>query len=114
MLEKKHTFCRICEASCGLIASVEDGRVVRTLELPVRLENLAPRALEPPPLGSNPVDRFLFESQRGFCEHYASAFTVMRLRWLSTPRVTATCSLASRRVARRSPTRRTRCSRSSG
>ncbi len=24
---KKHTFCRICEASCGLIASVEDGRV---------------------------------------------------------------------------------------
>jgi len=29
---------------------VEDGRVVRTLTLPVRLENLAPRALEPPPL----------------------------------------------------------------
>ncbi len=24
---KKHAFCRICEASCGLIASVEDGRV---------------------------------------------------------------------------------------
>jgi len=33
--------------------------------------------LQPPPLGSNPVDRFLFESQRGFCEHYASAFGVM-------------------------------------
>ncbi len=33
--------------------------------------------LEPPPLGSNPVDRFLFETQRGFCEHYASAFAVM-------------------------------------
>jgi transglutaminase-like putative cysteine protease len=33
--------------------------------------------LEPPPLGSNPVDRFLFETRRGFCEHYASAFTVM-------------------------------------
>jgi anaerobic selenocysteine-containing dehydrogenase len=28
MPEKKHTFCRICEASCGLIASVEGGRVV--------------------------------------------------------------------------------------
>jgi transglutaminase-like putative cysteine protease len=33
--------------------------------------------LEPPPLGSNPVDRFLFETRRGFCEHYASAFTVL-------------------------------------
>ena len=33
--------------------------------------------LEPPPLGRNPVDRFLFETRRGFCEHYASAFSVM-------------------------------------
>jgi transglutaminase-like putative cysteine protease len=33
--------------------------------------------LEPPPLGSNPVDRFLFDTRRGFCEHYASAFSVM-------------------------------------
>ncbi len=33
--------------------------------------------LEPPALGSNPVDEFLFESRRGFCEHYASAFAVM-------------------------------------
>ncbi len=33
--------------------------------------------LEPPPLGSNPVDRFLFQTRRGFCEHYASAFAVM-------------------------------------
>jgi len=33
--------------------------------------------LEPPPLGSDPVDRFLFESRRGFCEHYASAFAVL-------------------------------------
>ena len=33
--------------------------------------------LEPPPLGSNPVDRFLFDTKRGFCEHYASAFAVM-------------------------------------
>lgn len=33
--------------------------------------------LEPPPLGSNPVDRFLFDTQQGFCEHYASAFAVM-------------------------------------
>lgn len=33
--------------------------------------------LEPPLLGSNPVDRFLFDTRRGFCEHYASAFAVM-------------------------------------
>ena len=33
--------------------------------------------LEPPPLGSNPVDRFLFDTRRGFCEHYASAFSVL-------------------------------------
>ena len=33
--------------------------------------------LEPPALGSNPVDQFLFESRRGFCEHYASAFSVL-------------------------------------
>lgn len=33
--------------------------------------------LEPPPLGNNPVDRFLFDTKRGFCEHYASAFAVM-------------------------------------
>jgi transglutaminase-like putative cysteine protease len=33
--------------------------------------------LQPPALGSNPVDRFLFETRRGFCEHYASAFALM-------------------------------------
>ncbi len=33
--------------------------------------------LEPPALGSNPVDRFLFDSRQGFCEHYASAFAVL-------------------------------------
>lgn len=33
--------------------------------------------LRPPPLGSHSVDRFLFDTKRGFCEHYASAFAVM-------------------------------------
>lgn len=33
--------------------------------------------LQPPTLGSNAVDDFLFETRRGFCEHYASSFTVM-------------------------------------
>jgi transglutaminase-like putative cysteine protease len=35
--------------------------------------------LEPPLLGDDPVDEFLFDTQRGFCEHYAAAFvTLMR------------------------------------
>jgi transglutaminase-like putative cysteine protease len=34
--------------------------------------------MQPPALrGSNPVDEFLFDTQRGFCEHYASAFTTL-------------------------------------
>ncbi len=33
--------------------------------------------LTPPRLGADPVDAFLFESKRGFCGHYASAFTVL-------------------------------------
>jgi transglutaminase-like putative cysteine protease len=33
--------------------------------------------LQPPELGRNPVDEFLFETRQGFCEHYASAFAVL-------------------------------------
>jgi transglutaminase-like putative cysteine protease len=33
--------------------------------------------LTPPALGGQPVDEFLFDTREGFCEHYASAFTVM-------------------------------------
>lgn len=33
--------------------------------------------LSPPLLGEHPVDQFLFDTRRGFCEHYASAFTVL-------------------------------------
>ncbi|MGB5306056.1 MAG: DUF3488 and transglutaminase-like domain-containing protein [Gammaproteobacteria bacterium] len=33
--------------------------------------------LQPPLLGTQPVDEFLFETRRGFCEHYASAFTLL-------------------------------------
>ncbi len=36
--------------------------------------------LEPPELGDDPVEEFLFETRRGFCEHYTAAFvTLMRL-----------------------------------
>jgi transglutaminase-like putative cysteine protease len=34
--------------------------------------------LQPPALtGADPVDEFMFGTRRGFCEHYASAFTVL-------------------------------------
>lgn len=33
--------------------------------------------LTPPLLGNNAMDDFLFKSRRGFCEHYASAFTTL-------------------------------------
>jgi protein-glutamine gamma-glutamyltransferase len=33
--------------------------------------------LEPPMLGRSPVDEFLFDTKRGFCEHYASAFVYL-------------------------------------
>lgn len=33
--------------------------------------------LAPPELGRNSIDEFLFETRRGFCEHYASAFVFL-------------------------------------
>lgn len=32
---------------------------------------------QPPLLYNNPIDEFLFETKRGYCEHYASSFTVL-------------------------------------
>jgi len=32
---------------------------------------------QPPLLYNNPVDEFLFETKRGYCEHYASSFTIL-------------------------------------
>lgn len=40
--------------------------------------------LKPPLLGRDAVDEFLFETRRGFCEHFASAFTVL-LRGAGVP-----------------------------
>ena len=33
--------------------------------------------LSPPILGQNPIDDFLFNTRRGFCEHYASSFVYL-------------------------------------
>ena len=34
-------------------------------------------SLDAPLLGAHPADEFLFDTRKGFCEHYASAFAVM-------------------------------------
>jgi transglutaminase-like putative cysteine protease len=45
--------------------------------------------LEPPALEDNPVDEFLFETRRGYCEHYAAAFvTLMRIAGIPSRVVT--------------------------
>ena len=41
-------------------------------------------SLDPPPLGRESVDDFLFETRTGYCEHYASAF-VFLMRALDIP-----------------------------
>lgn len=33
--------------------------------------------LQPPPLNGNRIDQFLLQTRRGFCEHYASAYTFL-------------------------------------
>jgi transglutaminase-like putative cysteine protease len=40
--------------------------------------------LKPPLLGAQPVDEFLFDSRKGFCEHYASSF-VFAMRAAGVP-----------------------------
>lgn len=40
--------------------------------------------LEPPLLGRNSIDEFLFDTRLGYCEHYASAFVVV-MRMLGVP-----------------------------
>jgi transglutaminase-like putative cysteine protease len=40
--------------------------------------------LQPPRLGANSVDDFIFKSKKGYCEHYASAFAFM-LRSVEIP-----------------------------
>ena len=32
---------------------------------------------QPPPLSGDPTDAFLFDSKHGYCEHYASSFTIL-------------------------------------
>ncbi|NKF23317.1 transglutaminase TgpA family protein [Solimonas marina] len=42
----------------------------------IRNENFV-YTLRPPALGADSIDEFLFDTRRGFCEHYSSAFTFL-------------------------------------
>ncbi len=53
-------------------AATDEAVVRRMLDF-FRAENFF-YTLTPPLLGDNSIDQFLFETRRGFCEHYASAF----------------------------------------
>ena len=56
----------------------DDAAVVQAALTLFRTQNFV-YTLEPPLLGNDPVEEFLFDARRGYCEHYTSAFvTLMR------------------------------------
>ncbi len=58
--------------------SPDDTAVVQAALTLFRTQNFA-YTLQPPLLGNDPVEEFLFDVRRGYCEHYTSAFvTLMR------------------------------------
>ncbi len=58
--------------------SAEPLAIARAALSHFRQENFV-YTLKPPLLGPDPVDEFLFDTRRGFCEHYTAAFvTLMR------------------------------------
>ncbi len=55
---------------------LDDASIVQEI-LTRFLEDEFVYTLEPPLLGNHPIDEFLFDTRRGFCEHYASSFTFL-------------------------------------
>jgi transglutaminase-like putative cysteine protease len=55
----------------------EDGFVTVNRALALFSKEDFAYTLQPPLLGENSIDEFLFQSRRGFCEHYAAAFVVL-------------------------------------
>lgn len=78
----------------GLAQQIPDDENPRSIELAKTWNKQSPEAivqsvltmfrqesfvytLSPPILGLNPIDDFLFNTKRGFCEHYASSFVYL-------------------------------------
>ncbi len=57
-------------------AGTDDGKVIEAALTMFRRQGYA-YTLEPPLLGREAVDDFLFASRQGFCEHYAGAFVFL-------------------------------------
>lgn len=57
-------------------AQVDDEALLRTALAYFNHEGFQ-YTLSPPPLGHNEIDDFLFETRKGFCEHYASSFVFL-------------------------------------
>ena len=57
-------------------ASANEGEILARAVDFFRSSKLA-YTLEPPPLGQDSVDEFLFSTRAGFCEHFASAFVFL-------------------------------------
>ncbi len=55
---------------------IGDDELIRTALANFSQNNFS-YTLEPPPLGINSVDDFLFTTRQGFCEHYASSFVFL-------------------------------------
>jgi transglutaminase-like putative cysteine protease len=56
--------------------SKDDAEIVRTALTYFNKQGFI-YTLEPPPIGPDGIDDFLFTTKRGFCEHYASAFVFL-------------------------------------
>lgn len=57
-------------------AEPDDRKLIERVLQMIRTENFV-YTPQPPLLGDDPVDGFLFDTRRGFCEHFASAFVVL-------------------------------------
>jgi len=68
---------RTSEFARELRASVDSDRAFIAAILSKFRNEAYVYTLTPSPLGEEPVDGFLFDTKRGFCEHYASAFVVL-------------------------------------
>lgn len=55
---------------------LDDAAIVMTALNMIRTENFV-YTLRPPALGTDNIDEFLFDTRRGFCEHYSSSFTFL-------------------------------------
>jgi transglutaminase-like putative cysteine protease len=68
---------RTIEYARGLRASVDSDRAFIAAVLAHFRNEAFVYTLTPSRVGTEPVDGFLFETRRGFCEHYAGAFVVL-------------------------------------